>query len=79
MIGIYPKRFWVGILYLILFIGLVNPALAATTFTLHKIVITDDGGTAGVNDFGLTINGTRVNSGQTVSVTTGVPFLMLKV
>ncbi|GGK84903.1 prealbumin-like fold domain-containing protein [Amphritea balenae] len=38
------------------------------TITLIKEVINDDGGTAGVNDFGLSIGGTGVNSGVTLDV-----------
>ncbi|MFH1597848.1 MAG: LPXTG cell wall anchor domain-containing protein [Patescibacteria group bacterium] len=38
------------------------------TITLVKAVINDNGGTAGVNDFGLTIGATAVTSGQTLNV-----------
>ena len=44
------------------------------TITLNKIVTNDDGGSSGVNDFGLSINGTAVNSGQTLNVTANTPF-----
>ncbi|OGM10357.1 hypothetical protein A2Y68_02895 [Candidatus Woesebacteria bacterium RBG_13_46_13] len=40
------------------------------TVTLNKIV---RGGEAGVNDFGLTVGGQGVNSGQTVNVTANTP------
>ncbi|AKM82870.1 hypothetical protein A2422_02770 [Candidatus Woesebacteria bacterium RIFOXYC1_FULL_31_51] len=40
----------------------------APTITLIKNVIKDNGGTAGVNDFGLTIGGVAANSGQKYSV-----------
>jgi hypothetical protein len=38
------------------------------TITLIKDVVNDDGGNAGVNDFGLKIGATSVNSGQTLTV-----------
>lgn len=38
------------------------------SITLIKNVINDDGGNAGVNDFGLTIGATGVTSGQTLTV-----------
>ena len=41
--------------------------------TLNKVVIKDHGGTAGVNDFGLSIGGTPVNSGETILVTAEQP------
>ncbi|MDO8341252.1 MAG: hypothetical protein Q7T59_04715, partial [Candidatus Woesebacteria bacterium] len=40
----------------------------APSITLIKNVIKDNGGTAGVNDFGLTIGGVAANSGQKYSV-----------
>lgn len=40
----------------------------APTITLIKSVTNNNGGTAGVNDFGLTIGGTTVTSGQTLGV-----------
>ncbi len=41
------------------------------TITLIKNVIKDSGGTAGVNDFGLSTGGTSVTSGQTLTLTPG--------
>jgi len=38
------------------------------TVTLYKEVINDNGGTAGENDFGLTVGGNSVESGENVSV-----------
>ena len=43
------------------------------TVTLIKSVTNDNGGTLGVNDFGLTIGGTSVTSGQTLTLPAGVP------
>lgn len=43
------------------------------TITLTKQVINDDGGTAGPNDFGLTVNGAPVISGEAVAVPSGTP------
>jgi hypothetical protein len=41
------------------------------TITLIKSVTNDNGGTAGVNDFGLSIGGTSVTSGQTLTLPNG--------
>jgi|GEM_PF-903215 len=38
------------------------------TITLTKVVVKNNGGTAGVDDFGLSIGGTTVTSGQTLNV-----------
>lgn len=46
-------------------------ALQTGTITLIKNVINNNGGTAGANDFGLTIGGTAVTSGQTLTLPTG--------
>jgi uncharacterized repeat protein (TIGR01451 family) len=43
------------------------------TVTLIKSVTNDNGGTLGVNDFGLTVGGTGVTSGQAVPLPAGVP------
>lgn len=40
---------------------------------LVKEVVNNNGGTLGVNDFGLSIGGTSVTSGQTVTLPVGVP------
>ena len=67
------QKLFVGILLLFLVSGGITPSFAAS-ITLNKIVTNDDGGSSGVNDFGLTINGTAVNSGQTLNVTANTPF-----
>ncbi|MBI2005417.1 MAG: hypothetical protein HYS80_01495, partial [Candidatus Aenigmarchaeota archaeon] len=41
--------------------------------TLIKNIINDDGGNAGANDFGLSIGGNSVNSGDTVEVNANTP------
>ena len=46
------------------------------SITLIKDVINDNGGTAGANDFGLTIGGTLVNSGQTLEVNANTPIAL---
>ena len=43
------------------------------TVTLVKVVTNNNGGTLGANDFGLTIGGTNVTSGQSVTLPAGVP------
>jgi hypothetical protein len=43
------------------------------TITLVKSVINDNGGTAGVNAFGLTVGGNAVTSGQVVTVAANTP------
>lgn len=48
----------------------------APTITLIKNVINNNGGTAGVNDFGLTIGGTSVTSGQTLPVLANTPIAL---
>jgi len=45
----------------------------APTLTLIKNVVKDNGGTAGANDFGLTIGGTSVDSGETKTVNANTP------
>ncbi|MFC1662706.1 SpaA isopeptide-forming pilin-related protein, partial [Patescibacteria group bacterium] len=45
----------------------------APSITLIKEVINDNGGNAGINDFGLTIGGTPVNSGDTEYVNANTP------
>ena len=44
--------------------------------TLIKDVVNDNGGNAGVNDFGLTIGGTPVQSGQTLEVNANTPTVL---
>ncbi len=51
----------------------------APTVTLTKVVIKDNGGTADVNDFGLTVGGSPVSSGQTVSVNANTPIALNEV
>ena len=48
----------------------------APTITLIKNVINNNGGTAGINDFGLTIGATGVNSGQTLDVNSNTPYAL---
>ncbi len=48
----------------------------APTITLNKVVDINYGGTAGVNDFGLTIGGTAVDSGDTLSVAANTPIAL---
>jgi uncharacterized repeat protein (TIGR01451 family) len=48
----------------------------APTLTLVKSVTNDNGGTAGVNDFGLTVGGTPVTSGQTLPVNANTPYAL---
>ena len=48
----------------------------APTITLIKNVTNNNGGTAGVNDFGLTIGGTAVNSGDTLNVNANTPIAL---
>ncbi|PIP17182.1 MAG: hypothetical protein COX44_01285, partial [Candidatus Portnoybacteria bacterium CG23_combo_of_CG06-09_8_20_14_all_37_13] len=48
----------------------------APTITLIKNVINDNGGTAGENDFGLTIGDTSVNSGETLEVDANTPYAL---
>lgn len=45
----------------------------APTITLNKVV---DGGSAGVNDFGLTIGDTSVESGETLAVDANTPYAL---
>ncbi len=54
---------------------IVNDDIAPTV-TLNKVVINDNGGTAGPNDFGLTVDGKAVNSGQTVPVDANTPIAL---
>ncbi|MCB0170160.1 MAG: choice-of-anchor D domain-containing protein, partial [Anaerolineae bacterium] len=49
----------------------INPSATEGTVTLVKSVINDDGGTAGVNAFGLSLNDNPVNSGEPVSFAAG--------
>ncbi|PIY96496.1 MAG: hypothetical protein COY66_03995, partial [Candidatus Kerfeldbacteria bacterium CG_4_10_14_0_8_um_filter_42_10] len=49
---------------------------ASPSITLTKNVINNDGGTAGVNEFGLTIGGVPVNSGQTLEVNANTPIAL---
>jgi len=51
----------------------------APTITLYKEVITNNGGTAGPNDFGLTIGGTPVTSGQVLAVDANTPIALNEV
>jgi len=44
--------------------------------TLTKVVSNNHGGNAGVNDFGLTIGGTTVTSGQTLDVNSNTPIAL---
>lgn len=48
----------------------------APTITLTKVVINDNGGTAGVNDFSLTTGGTGVTSGQKLNVSANTPIAL---
>ena len=48
----------------------------APTLTLVKKVTNDDGGSAGENDFGLSIGGTPVNSGGTLSLNANFPYTL---
>jgi hypothetical protein len=48
----------------------------APTITLIKSVDNGDGGDAGVNDFGLTIGNTSVNSGQTLTVNSNTDYAL---
>ncbi|MBI5405347.1 MAG: DUF11 domain-containing protein [Candidatus Kerfeldbacteria bacterium] len=48
----------------------------APTITLNKVVINNNGGTASINDFGLTIGGTAVTSGQTLAVQANTPIAL---
>ena len=50
----------------------------APTVTINKIVTNDDGGTAGVDDFGLSVGGTPVTSGQSLSVQANVPIELVE-
>ena len=50
----------------------------APTITLNKVVVKDNGGTAGENDFGLTVGGTSVDSGETLPVDANVPIELLE-
>ena len=45
----------------------------APTITLNKVVTSNNGGTAGVNDFGLTVGGAGVTSGEVKSVSANTP------
>src|SRR5437879_1066399 len=55
-----------------------NPRLARsrTTITLNKVVINNNGGTAGVNAFGLTVGGVAVNSAATTTVGANTPIAL---
>ncbi|MDD2482786.1 MAG: VWA domain-containing protein [Candidatus Shapirobacteria bacterium] len=46
----------------------------ASSITLIKNVINNNGGTAGINDFGLSIDGTLVNSSQKYSIKSNIPY-----
>jgi hypothetical protein len=46
------------------------------TITLNKNVNNDNGGNAGENDFGLTIGGTSVNSGETLGINANTPYAL---
>lgn len=46
------------------------------SITLIKEVTNNNGGNAGVNDFGLTIGGTSVTSGQVLSVNSNTPYAL---
>ena len=48
----------------------------APTITLIKEVINNSGGSAGVNDFGLTVGGSAVNSGDTTDVNANTPIAL---
>ncbi len=48
----------------------------APTLTLVKVVIKNNGGTAGVNDFGLTIGGAATTSGTAKTVTSNTPIAL---
>ena len=48
------------------------------TVTLIKNVVTDNGGEAGANDFGLSVGGTFVDSGQTLPVDANIPIEILE-
>ncbi|MBI2984669.1 MAG: DUF11 domain-containing protein [Candidatus Kerfeldbacteria bacterium] len=48
----------------------------ASSITLQKMVINNNGGAAGPNDFGLTVGGTAVTSGQTLSVNANIPIAL---
>ncbi|PIY96497.1 MAG: hypothetical protein COY66_04000, partial [Candidatus Kerfeldbacteria bacterium CG_4_10_14_0_8_um_filter_42_10] len=48
----------------------------APTITLIKNVVNDNGGNASVNDFGLTIGGISVNSGDTLNVDANTPIAL---
>ena len=50
----------------------------APTVTLIKEVINNNGGQADENDFGLTVGGTPVDSGQTLSVDANIPIEILE-
>ncbi len=45
----------------------------AAHIILNKVVINDNGGTAGINDFGLTVGGNGVSSGSNTEVNSNVP------
>ncbi len=51
----------------------------APTITLTKAVINNNGGSAGVDDFGLTVGGSLVTSGQTVSASANTPIVLNEV
>jgi hypothetical protein len=48
----------------------------APTLTLIKNVVNDNGGNAGVNDFGLSIGGTPVDSGETLTLDANTPYIV---
>ncbi len=50
---------------------IITNSLITGTITLNKVVTKNNGGTAGANDFGLSIGGTSVTSGQTLTRTPG--------
>jgi uncharacterized repeat protein (TIGR01451 family) len=49
---------------------------SSAKLTLIKSVINDNGGTAGPNDFGISINDQFVTSGQTITVTAGSSYVL---
>ena len=56
----------------------VNNNDIAPTVTLTKVVNNNYGGTKGPDDFGLSIGGTAVNSGQTLTVNANVPIEIME-
>src|SRR5258705_2158713 len=48
----------------------------AASLTLVKAVINDNGGNAGANDFGLSVGGAPVNSGDTTTLNANTPYAL---